>query len=121
MSFAATGGLTIDCPATTGELRGTEMRGHLAFDANQARGAPRPTATPSSVSRPGQRFGAVRRRPRAKFCECIHQQLTTKQGMNTEDKFKAVLVKVQTASASGNPTVAALPKEFTAATLACKV
>jgi hypothetical protein len=64
--------------------------------------------------------GCTKGGPSATFCECIYQQLTTKQGLNTEDKFKAVLVKVQTASASGNPTLSALPKEFTAATLACK-
>jgi len=51
-------------------------------------------------------------------CECIFSNLTDKQGIDTEAKFKAVADKVKSASQSGN--LAALPPEFRQAVLACK-
>jgi hypothetical protein len=64
--------------------------------------------------------GCAKGGPTSATCECIYQQLTTKQGLSTEGKLKQLLVQVQAASASGTLVVSALPKEFTAATTACK-
>ena len=52
-------------------------------------------------------------------CECLYQQLTTKQGVDTEPKFKRLIEKVSAASQTADP-VAALPPEFREASLACK-
>jgi hypothetical protein len=64
--------------------------------------------------------GCTNAGPSAAVCECVFQQLTTKQGLNTEAKFSRMLAQLQAASASGPPAFSALPKELQAATVACK-
>ena len=48
-------------------------------------------------------------------CECLYTQLTTKQGIDTESEFKALIERVGAASGA-----AALPPEFRQASLACR-
>jgi hypothetical protein len=52
-------------------------------------------------------------------CECLFDNLTTKQGIDTQEKLKALADKVKTATQSPNPA-AAMPPEFRQAALACK-
>ena len=52
-------------------------------------------------------------------CECLFDNLTTKQGVDTQQKLTALADKVKTATQSPNPA-AALPPEFRQAALACK-
>jgi hypothetical protein len=52
-------------------------------------------------------------------CECLYRELTTKQGVDTEPKFKRLIQEVQAASSSGNPA-AGMPPKFRNAALACK-
>src|SRR2546423_12725342 len=52
-------------------------------------------------------------------CDCLFDNLTRKQGVNTQDEFKALATKIQAAAGTANPG-AALPPEFRQAAIACK-
>ena len=52
-------------------------------------------------------------------CECIYQQLTTKQGVDTEAKLKSLSDKITAAVKTANPG-AAVPAGYRAAVLACR-
>lgn len=52
-------------------------------------------------------------------CDCIYNELTKKQGIDTEAKFKKIAQQVSDAGKSANPG-ASVPEKFRAATLACR-
>jgi hypothetical protein len=52
-------------------------------------------------------------------CECLYHELSTKQGIDTQTKFRALSTKLQAAMRAPNPAAAA-PPEFVAAGQACR-
>jgi hypothetical protein len=52
-------------------------------------------------------------------CQCLFDELTKKEGVDSESKFRALANKVRSATQAANPA-AAMPPEFRRAATACK-